>query len=210
MLRGHSQKKTGAVPQDRAAGGRGGTVLIVGPDDARTEGIIFSGTVQVDGCVEGDVRCNRLVVTRYGRIDGAVSAHSVTIDGTVNGPIDAARIFLGPTASIKGNLTYEALNVATGASIAGFCRDRGRPTTRAPGCAASGGSPVLAFNPTKLACRRIAPAAASAAPEHKRRPSGLSMKAVWETYERNSAGSAPKPAARHGIASLTAAHCAAS
>ena len=195
MLRGYLQKTTGA---------RDASVLIVGSDDSRTDGITFSGTVQIDGRIEGDLRCNRLVVSRHGRIDGAVSAHSVTIDGTVNGPIDAARIFLGPTATIKGNLTYSALNVATGASIAGFCRDRGRLTTRASG--APSGPPILAFNLAKAACRKIKPAAPSAEPLPGCRAAGGSMKAVWESYQRSIGSHGPRRGALRSIASLTAAH----
>jgi cytoskeletal protein CcmA (bactofilin family) len=197
MLRGHAQKP--AVTQEAS-------VLVVGSNESRTDGIIFSGTVQIDGRTEGDIRCNRLVVTRHGRIDGAVSTHSVTIDGTVNGPIDAARIFLGPTAVIKGNLTYEALNVATGASITGFCRDRVWLTARASGGAALSGLPVLAFNLARAACGKIKPAARSANPLPGCHAVAGSMKAVWNSYQRNIGSNDPTGGPPRSIASLAAAY----
>lgn len=206
MLRGHLQKKAGTDGPGFASDTAGVTVLIIGPDESRTDGIIFSGTVQVDGCIEGDIRCNRLVVTRRGRIDGTVTAHSVTIDGTVNGPIDAARIFVGPSAVIKGNLTYKALNVATGASISGFCRDRGRFETAAAGRAVHSGPPPLAFNLAKSACGRHKPIAFSAPPVEECRAAAGSMKAVWEARQRDPGGTPPGQAAMQSIASLAAAY----
>lgn len=201
MQRGHPQKTLGT---------REASALVVGADESRTDGITFSGTIQIDGRIEGDIQCNRLVVTRRGRVDGAVSAHSVTIDGTVNGPIDAARISLGPTAAIKGNLIYEALNVATGASLSGFCRDRGRPTTRAPGHAALSGPPILAFSRAKAASDKTNPTAPLAGPLPECSPVARSMKAVWDSYQRNIGSNGPRRGPPQSIAPLAAAYSATS
>jgi cytoskeletal protein CcmA (bactofilin family) len=204
MLRGLFQKNANNGALRVVAGTSEASVLIVGSDDTRTDGVIFSGTVQVDGRIEGDIRCNRIVVTRHARIDGAVSAHSATIDGTVNGPIDAVRIFLGPTAAIKGNLTYQMLNIATGASVTGFCRDRGQIKTDAANRTVRSGPPPLAFNLAKSACSKRRPADLSPPPAAREcHTAPGSMKAVWETYQRDAR--TPARAAIRSIASLAAA-----
>ena len=107
MLLGQIQKSFRVSAPSNTSAARDTTVLIIKGDEARTGGICFSGTVQVDGRVEGDIRCKRLVVTVHAFVDGAIMARTVHIEGTVNGPIDAATVFLAPTAVVKGNMTYE-------------------------------------------------------------------------------------------------------
>ena len=194
MLRGHLQKTLGIGAPKKAPGAGAASVLIIASKQARMESIAFSGTIQVDGCVEGDIRCHRLIVTRRGHVDGAVSAHTVTIDGTVNGPIDAARIFLGPRAAVKGNITYEALNIATGASISGFCRDRGRLSARGYDAAMPEGPQPLPFNLARSACSKSLPIGIAAARTPDFRIGIGSMKAVWEAYQRQGGALAAAPA----------------
>lgn len=195
MLRGHLQKTLGIGASKKMPATCGASVLIIAPDQARADSIVFSGAVQVDGSVEGDIRCHRLVVAGRGRVDGAISAHTATIDGIVNGPIDAARIFLGARAAVKGNLTYGALNVATGASVSGICRDRGRLKARERDGAASEGPPPLAFNLARSVCRKSPPVGAPSVQTPDSRAGFGSMKAVWAAYQRKIGALASTPAA---------------
>jgi cytoskeletal protein CcmA (bactofilin family) len=185
MLREQLQKSRRLSASSNTPAASDTTVLIIGCDDIRTDGISFNGTVQVDGRVEGDVRCKRLVVPAQGLVDGAITARTAHIEGTVNGPIDAAKIFLGPTAAVKGNITYESLNITTGASISGFCRDRGCSRIKPFDWALTEGAPPLPFSLAKATCRKsplnIAPFPPLRLVGSRR---ALSMKAVWEHYQQ--------------------------
>ncbi len=175
--------RTNASSNTRAAGDA--TVLVIGCDDTRSADISFSGTIQVDGRIEGDIRCKRLVVTARGFVDGAIVARTAHIEGTVNGPVDAVKIILGSAAIVKGNLTYESLNIATGASISGFCRDRGRMRVRPFDWTLTESAPALPFDLAKAACRNSSIKIAPVPPlrlARGHRP--LTMKAVWEHYQQ--------------------------
>lgn len=183
MLRKQLRKSLGFQMPRKASATSDASVLIVGPDHAGIGGVEFDGTIQIDGCVEGDVHCRRIVITPGGRVDGAVSARTVHLDGTVNGPIDAERVFLGPTAVVKGNIDYDALNVATGASISGICRDRTRAHPRRRDAEMPACPPPSALNLVWTPCRKALPTMIPPAPAV---PGGgaKSMKAVWETSQR--------------------------
>lgn len=160
------------------------SVMVIGSHESRNGSLSSTGTIQIDGRVEGDVRCKRLVVTARALIDGTITARTAHIDGAVNGPIDAGRVFLGPTAVVKGNITYEALNISTGASISGFCRDRRHIHGAGSAAAATEDSTPLPFNLAKAACRKSPGILAPVAPlalARNRKPG--SMRAAWESLQ---------------------------
>ena len=67
---------------------RGGTVIGNGlkiKGDVSAEGL-----VEVNGQIEGDVRCTSLVVSSDARIVGSVAAEKVVVNGRVEGPIQGA------------------------------------------------------------------------------------------------------------------------
>jgi cytoskeletal protein CcmA (bactofilin family) len=87
--------------------------------------VLFSGGLHLDGSVTGSVKAtgagvSRLVVGESGVIEGSVVAPVVELHGLVRGDILASkRVVLGPKARVEGNVQYEALEVAAGASIKG-------------------------------------------------------------------------------------------
>jgi len=186
MLLGQLQKTLRINASSNTPAACDATVLIIRCDDTISGGISFSGTVQVDGRVEGDIRCKRLVVTAHAFIDGTIAARTAHIEGTVNGPIDAARVFLAPTAVVKGNITYEALNIATGASISGICRDCGQTRVRSLDGASTEGTPPLPFSLAKATCGKSSVNIAPVPPLRLARSRrATSMKAVWEHYQQS-------------------------
>lgn len=184
MLRGRLHKTFRINAPGHAAAEKEGTVMVIGRDESRNGSISFNGTIQIDGRIEGDVRCKRLVVTSHALIDGTITARTAHVEGTVNGPIEAGRVFLGPTAVVKGNITYEALNISTGASISGFCRDRRHVHATGSANTAMEESAPLPFNLAKAASRKSPGVMAPVAPlalARSRRPG--SMRAVWESLQ---------------------------
>ncbi|MFA7351102.1 MAG: polymer-forming cytoskeletal protein [Methylotenera sp.] len=94
--------------------------------DTRVEGnIIFSGGLRVDGAVLGAVSelndsPSTLILSEHGRIEGAITASKIVINGTVLGPVKAVQfIELQTKARITGDVTYNSLEMHTGAVIEG-------------------------------------------------------------------------------------------
>lgn len=94
--------------------------------DTRVEGnIIFSGGLRVDGAVLGEVSelsdsPSTLILSEHGRIEGAITASKIVINGTVLGPVKASQfIELQTKARITGDVTYNSLEMHTGAVIEG-------------------------------------------------------------------------------------------
>jgi cytoskeletal protein CcmA (bactofilin family) len=90
-------------------------------------GVEFQGGLHLDGRIGGDVRAlhppahaSSLSVSETGVIDGAVEVADVELRGTVRGDIRAsARLVLGPTARVEGNVYYGVIEMALGAQIMG-------------------------------------------------------------------------------------------
>ena len=160
------------------------TVLTILEDDSRCGDIQCDGTVHVSGYVEGDIHALRIVVGETGTVDGALAARTVHADGTVNGPIVGGRVTLGPTARIKGNIAYDALNIATGASVSGFFQDRARRDIAPFRALRLDVVPPLPFKKARAACRKTRQIAAPKISEPKADSRPVSMKAVWDAYEK--------------------------
>src|SRR4026207_2588115 len=88
---------------------RGGTVIgnglkIVG--DVSAEGL-----VEVNGQIEGDVRCTSLVISPNAQIVGSVVAQKVVVNGRVEGPIQGGNGVLRPKAHVVGDIRPQSLTI---------------------------------------------------------------------------------------------------
>lgn len=89
----------------------------------------FDEGLRVDGEVFGDILAtsesgtSMLVISEAAIVQGAVTADHVIVNGTVRGPINARELLeLQPKAKIEGDVTYVALEMHQGATIAGQLR----------------------------------------------------------------------------------------
>lgn len=82
----------------------------------------FSGTIVVDGEVEGELEASSIVVRASGVVKARLSGDSIIVSGKVTGDIDA-RSILEATASAKliGDVTTPELRLAHGATLKGRC-----------------------------------------------------------------------------------------
>jgi cytoskeletal protein CcmA (bactofilin family) len=92
----------------------------------RIEGhLTFQDGLRVDGEVLGDIRASEaqpsiLVVSESASVTGQIHADHVIINGTVRGPVHARELLeLQPKARIDGDVSYRALEMHQGATIAG-------------------------------------------------------------------------------------------
>lgn len=94
--------------------------------------IVTTGEVQIDGQVDGDVKCGRLTVGETGNIKGMVNADQALVRGRIEGQIEAGAITLAQTAKVKGDVVHETLTIDPGAHIEGLCRRVARQTRVEP------------------------------------------------------------------------------
>lgn len=92
----------------------------------RIEGnVVFHEGLRVDGEVVGDIRAQEaggslLVVSETASVTGCIHADHVIINGSVRGPVKAGELLeLQPKARIEGDVSYKALEMHQGATIAG-------------------------------------------------------------------------------------------
>jgi len=87
--------------------------------------ISFNGGLHLDGTVKGNVTSENasnsvLVVSEQGQISGDVRVPYAVINGTINGNVYASeKLELSHKACITGNVHYNVLEMASGASVNG-------------------------------------------------------------------------------------------
>ncbi|MSO72209.1 MAG: polymer-forming cytoskeletal protein [Rhodospirillaceae bacterium] len=91
--------------------------------DLSIEGNLNSGgEIQVDGVVNGDIRCKALIVGVKGSVVGEVVAQTVRMHGAIKGLIRSKSVFLASTARMSGEVEHESLAIEPGAYMEGHCK----------------------------------------------------------------------------------------
>jgi cytoskeletal protein CcmA (bactofilin family) len=87
--------------------------------------VLFHDGLRIDGDVVGDIKASDeqasiLVVSESASVTGQIHADHVIINGSVKGPVFAYELLeLQPKARIEGDVSYKALEMHQGATIAG-------------------------------------------------------------------------------------------
>lgn len=81
--------------------------------------IVGECDVRLDGRLEGNLRCRKLVIGPAGELIGGAIAQNVHVKGTVKGDIQAVQVTLDSSATVLGNVRHEVLSVAAGARVEG-------------------------------------------------------------------------------------------
>lgn len=95
------------------------SLSIIGADVVITGNVEASGSVQLDGKVDGDVRCAALTVGAQGRVHGHIAAETAQIAGFVEGTIMVRELSVEATARIAGDMSYDSVSIASGAHVDG-------------------------------------------------------------------------------------------
>ncbi|MFO1242525.1 MAG: polymer-forming cytoskeletal protein [Rickettsiales bacterium] len=99
---------------------KGGSQPTVIASDVNFMGnIVSEGTLDLDGKIEGNVRCKSLTIRKSGRINGDVFADNVQVFGEVHGLIQAREVQLHNTAHVEGVVMHETLIIEDGAFVDG-------------------------------------------------------------------------------------------
>lgn len=96
--------------------------------------ISSSGTIHVDGRVEGDVTCDELVIGVKGTVLGAVVVNNLQIYGVLQGKAKVDSLFIAKSAKLIGDATHNSIAIEPGAYIDGHCShaSKEKPTEAAP------------------------------------------------------------------------------
>ena len=121
-----------AAVQPKKPAGRNGAPSIISSDLSVTGTLASAGDMQIDGSIDGDVRCARLVVGESGVIKGTVRAETVTVRGRVEGGIRARALAIGATARVEGDILHQELDVEAGAFVQGRFRHSRDPLAETP------------------------------------------------------------------------------
>lgn len=81
--------------------------------------MVATGTMVVDGRIEGRVVCSRLEIGSNGSIQGDVAARELIVAGQIVGQVHAASVTLNDGAFIEGEIHYASLALASGATMTG-------------------------------------------------------------------------------------------
>jgi cytoskeletal protein CcmA (bactofilin family) len=105
---------------------------IIGEDMTITGNIVSKGEIQVDGEIQGDVRCVSLLLGDKSRVTGGVVADDVVVRGTVNGSIRGLRVTLQAQSKVDGDVYHQSLAIEQGAYFEGKSRRSEDPVSQAP------------------------------------------------------------------------------
>lgn len=98
-----------------------GVPSIISSDLTITGDLVSGGEIQVDGTIDGDIRCKTLIIGVNGAVNGEIDADSVRLHGRVSGQVRAKTVFLAATAHMIGDITHESLAIEPGAFMEGHC-----------------------------------------------------------------------------------------
>ena len=92
------------------------------------------GEVQLDGTIEGDITCEKLMVGERACVTGHVRADEVVVRGKIIGNVKANNVELAKSAHVVGDIWHDTLAIDAGAYLEGHCRHNdGKPVTNAIG-----------------------------------------------------------------------------
>ena len=115
---------------------------IIGEDLTIRGNVTSKGEIQVDGEIEGDIRCSSLLLGDKSKVTGGVAAEDVVVRGHLVGSIRGLRITLQAQSHVEGDIFHESLAIEQGAYFEGKSRRSDNPLAeiKAPGANGSANS----------------------------------------------------------------------
>ena len=130
---------------DKKQGGKGRIDTLIGRGTRVSGDLHFSGGLHVDGEIHGNVSAegggdSMLSLSQHGVIKGEVHVSHLTLNGTVEGDVHADQgLELGPQARITGDVYYNLVEIAVGATVNGKLVHKPAGPQSAPAKAPEGG-----------------------------------------------------------------------
>jgi len=109
--------KGGGASSRKAA--TGGTLSLIGADVRIVGNISTEGEIQIDGQLEGDIVCRRLLIGESGRVTGEITAETTQVHGEVIGKITARAVVIARAGRIAGDIIHDSIEIEAGAQLEG-------------------------------------------------------------------------------------------
>lgn len=103
------------------------TRSVIDPWLTITGNLLSEGEIQVEGQIQGDIRCANLIVGKDANIVGSITAEEVIVRGKVKGLIRANRVTLQDTAVVESDIYHKSMSIEQGASFEGSSKRRDQP-----------------------------------------------------------------------------------
>lgn len=98
---------------------RKATPSVISADMNVLGNIISEGFLDINGHIEGNVKCEQAVIRENGKVKGDVIADNVQIYGDVEGLVKAKHVSLYASAHVSGVIMHESLSIEDGAFVDG-------------------------------------------------------------------------------------------
>jgi cytoskeletal protein CcmA (bactofilin family) len=115
---------------------------IIGEDLTITGNVASKGEIQVDGEIQGDIRCSSLLLGDKAHVKGGVVAEDVVVRGHLMGTIRAVRITLQAQSHVEGDIFHQSLAIEQGAYFEGKSRRSDDPLAEPKAEGANGSKPA--------------------------------------------------------------------
>ena len=119
---------------------------IIGEDLTIRGNVTSKGEVQLEGEIEGEIRCGSLLLGDKGQVMGGVAAEDVVVRGRIIGSIRGLRVTLQAQCHVEGDIFHQGLTIEQGAYFEGKSRHSDNPleeTKAANGSAKVSASPSV-------------------------------------------------------------------
>lgn len=117
-----NKDQTPAIPQESTKPTpkkSGGIPSIISSDLHIIGNVVNGGTVDIDGIIEGNVKCQTATVRKHGHIKGDVIAESVHVYGKIQGLIKARSVHFFKGCRAEGVIMHESITIEDGAFVDG-------------------------------------------------------------------------------------------
>ena len=78
------------------------------------------GEIQVEGRVDGNIRCESLTVGKTGQVEGKIIVNTLRVFGTITGSVRAHTVSIMENARMIGDVAHQKIEIRSGAFVDGL------------------------------------------------------------------------------------------
>ena len=79
------------------------------------------GIIHIDGSIEGDIKCDELIIGVKGSVKGSITAINLHLYGVLTGKATIDNLFVAKSAKLIGDAMHTSIAIEPGAYIDGHC-----------------------------------------------------------------------------------------